>query len=329
MTALAVVCTWFATTASAAVAQQSRPAQSGRVRLELTGCPGVPMQAVRRVLSVELGDLLLDPSEGEAPEADTLIIRCAGNLASVEATGGGEPPIERILPLDDFPGDAAPRALALLGVELLAARSAAVRERIMRRQIGPAAAATFEPVGAPPPSPPPAPAERDARIGVTGVWRTFGARDGASVLGGRIEASSTAMKFGLASGDLELAAGRKDVANVGQTTAWLISGGATYGLFAGGRRWRAAVGLGARIGLVRESGSSADPARITSSTFVRPWGGPMLSATLSRTLGRAALTVGGEAGWSLSSIDEMAAGVTAIAVRGPWVAVSVGADLRR
>jgi len=192
-----------------------------------------------------------------------------------------------------------------------------------------AAAATVEPIAAPRPSRAPAPGERDARIGVTGVWRTFGARGGASVLGGRIEASSTAMKFGLASGDLEMAAGRKDIDNVGQTTAWLISGGATLGIFAGRRRWRAAAGLGGRIGLVRESGSSADPAHISSSTFVRPWGGPIVNASLSRTLGRAALTIGGEAGWSLSSIDEMAAGVTAIAVRGPWVAVSVGAALRR
>ena len=55
----------------------------------------------------------------------------------------------------------------------------------------------------------------------------------------------------------------------------------------------------------------------------------MVNASLSGTLGRLALTLGGEAGWSLSSVDEVAAGATAIAVRGPWVALCIGADLRR
>ncbi len=323
MAALAVAGIWLAAAASPVAAQSS-----GHVRLEIAGCPTISTQDVRRVLSVELGDLLLEPGAPDAREADGLLVRCAGNVAFVEATGGGEPPIERIFPLDDFPGDAAPRALALLGVELLAARSAAVRQRIMRRQSGPAASVVQTPV-VPPAALAPVPAERDVRVGVAGVWRTFVTSGGASAFGGRVEASSTALKVALASADLEMAGGRRDVDGVGQTSAWLISGGATFGTFAANRRWRAAVGLGGRIGLLRESGRSADPLRVVSSTFVRPWGGPMLTAGLSGRVGHLAVSAGGEIGWSLSSVDELAANATSIAVGGPWVAACLGVDWRR
>lgn len=326
--ALFLAWAWIAVNTSIAVAQQSASASAGHVQLNVKGCPAVPTAVVRRVLSIEIGDLLLGDSDGEADDAERLTIRCAGNFASVEAHGpSGEPPTERILRLDDFPGDAAPRALALLGVELLAARSAAVRERILRRQAG--AAPVIQTVDTPPPLRPLGLPQGEVRIGAAGVSRIFVQQAGASALGGRVEASSTAMRFGVISGDAEIAAGSRDVENIGRTTALLISSGVTFGLFAGRRHWRAAVGLGGRIGLVRESGSSADPTHISGSTFVRPWGGPMLNAGLSRTLGRLALTLGGEAGWSLSSVDEVAAGATAIAVRGPWVALSIGADLRR
>jgi hypothetical protein len=318
----------IAATPSPAAAQESASPTRGHVQLEVIGCPAVPAAIVRRVLSVEIGDLLLDGSAGEAGDAERLIIRCAGDFASLEAHGpSAEPPTERILRLDDFPGDAAPRALALLGVELLAARSAIVRERILRRQTG--AAPAIQTAGTPPPPRPPEPDHRQLRIGAAGVWRTFVQQAGATTFGGRVEASSIALAFGVVGADAELSASSKDVASVGRTTALLLSGSATFGLSAARRRWSAGVGLGGRIGLVHESGSSADPARISAASFTRPWGGPMLNARLSATLGRLAVTLAGEAGWSLSSIDEVAAGATAIAVRGPWVAVSLGADLRR
>jgi hypothetical protein len=329
--ALPIAWALIAAGALPAIAQERASPSSGHVELEVKGCPAVPTAAVRRVLGIEIGDLLLEASAGDVQDVDRLIIRCAGNFAAVEATGiSGGAPTERILRLDDFPGDAAPRALALLGVELLAARSAAVRERILRRRTG-AAAPAVETVAASPPSAAlPTLGGREVRIGVAAVARTFLAQAHPVAFGGQLQASATAMRFGLVSGDVEFVAARKDVDNVGETTALLVSGAATFGPFIGGRRWRAAAGLGARGGLVRESGSSADPARISSSAFVRPWGGPVLSATLSGTLGRrVALAINGEAGWSLSSIDEMAAGVTAISVRGLWVALSIGADLRR
>ncbi|MES1205830.1 MAG: hypothetical protein ABUS79_07815 [Pseudomonadota bacterium] len=328
--ALPVAWLWLAVCAPPAAAQEPASLASGHVELEVQGCPAVPIAAIRRVVGIEIGDLLLAASAtGQRRDVDRLTIRCAGNFASVEATGiSGGGPTERIVRLDDFPGDAAPRALALLGVELLAARSATVRARILGpHKLEPAPAA--ETAAPSPASPSRAVAERQLRIGVDGVWRTFVTQDGHSAFGARVHASRPAMKHALVGGDLEFATTDKAVNDVGQTVDWLVSGAATFDVLAGGRRWRAAVGLGGRIGVVRESARSAAPARITSATFVRPWGGPMINATLSGMLGRVAWTVGAEAGWSLSSIDETAAGVTAIAVRGPWVAVSVGADLRR
>ncbi len=163
---------------------------------------------------------------------------------------------------------------------------------------------------------------------MAGVGRTFGTSGGGPAVGGRVEATASALSVALIDGDLEIAARQRDVGGVGQTTAWLVSGAAAFELLAARHRWRAAAGLGARVGLVRESGASADLAHIMATTFVRPWGGPMVCARLSAAVGRVGLTVSGEAGWSLSSIDETAAGATAISVGGPWLALSIGADVR-
>ena len=322
----ALLAAWasVAVRAAPAIAQGPPAPSTGHVELEVKGCPAVPTDAVRRVVSIEIGDLLVGTADADGQDIDRLTIRCAGNFAFVEATGSsGGPPIERIVRVDDFPGDAAPRALALLGVELLAARSAAVRARILRPQ------KAFPPAGGTVVASLPSPvAEHQVRIGAAVVWRTFVTRDSPAAVGGRVQASTTAMTHSLISGDLELVGARKSVYNVGQTAAWFLSAGATFGKFAGRDRWRAAVVVGGRIGLVYESGISAEPARISGSTSVRPWGGPILSASLSRKVGPVALTISGEAGWSLSSIDEMAAGATTISVGGPWLAVSIGADLQ-
>lgn len=325
---LPLLAAWIAAGAPLSAAAEAPPRPGEQVQLEVNGCPDVSTAAVRRVLGIELGDLLLDAAAGEARDAGRLSIRCAGDFAFLEATGtAGEPATERILRLDDFPGDAAPRALALIGVELLAAHSAAVRQRIERRAVG-APPPPVEPFAGTPSALPLPAARREWRIGVAGLWQTFAGRDGAAGFGGRAQASATALRICLASADLELVTDRQVVSGVGQATAWLLSSGVTFGLFADRHGWRVAGALGGRIGLVRESGSSADPARIASATFVRPWAGPILSASLSRALGPVALRLSSEAGWSLLSIDETAAGSTAIAVHGAWLALAAGADFR-
>ncbi|HVZ89392.1 MAG TPA: hypothetical protein VHG72_20690 [Polyangia bacterium] len=331
--AAAVACFFLAVRGPAARAQVAASPPGGRVELEMQGCPAVSTAAVRRVLSVEIGDLLLDaPAGGGAADSDRLIIRCAGDVAAVEATGSsGAAPTERILRLDDFPGDAAPRALALLGVELLAARSATVRARILHPRptvVAPAAPAVESVVRSPALDARADSGPYQARLGLAAVWRTFVTPDARPAFGARLYGSRPVWGRGLAGGDLELVEARKTVENVGEATAALLSGAATLGAFTGGRRWCLAGGLGGRLGLVRESGSSAAPANVTSEAHWRPWGGPTASATLSGWVGRVDVAVGGEAGWSLSSIHEVAAGATAIAIRGPWLAAWMGVGLR-
>jgi hypothetical protein len=76
------------------------------------------------------------------------------------------------------------------------------------------------------------------------------------------------------------------------------------------------------------SGSSMDPIKIADATVWHPWGGPMMDASVSGALGRVALTLGAESGWSLSSAYGLANGVTAISLRGPWVVFSLGGSFR-
>lgn len=328
-----VACSFLAVCGPVLAAQAAPPPVGGHVQLEMQGCPAVATADVRRVLWVEIGDLLAgEESSGGAPDDDRLIIRCADNFASVEAAGSsGGAPTERMLRLDDFPGDAAPRALALLGVELLAARSATVRARILHPRAavtGPAAPAVQTLAASPSSGAGADPVRYQTRLGMAGVWRAFVTPGGRPAFGARLYGSRPAMRRGFASGDLELVEARRTVENVGDTTAASLSVSASLGAFAGGRRWCLAAALGGRLGFIRESGSTADPANVSSETFVRPWGGPMASASLSGMLGRVDLAIGGEAGWSLSSIHEVAAGTTAIAMRGLWLAVSLGVGLR-
>jgi cysteine-rich repeat protein len=100
-----------------------------RVVLAITGCPADAEPAIRRMVGLEIGDLLADA--GEAAEADHLAVFCTDAWARLEVSGSGRPrQVDRILGLHDFPADAVPRVLALAGVEMLAALSPTVRRRV-------------------------------------------------------------------------------------------------------------------------------------------------------------------------------------------------------
>jgi hypothetical protein len=317
---------WTGLAISPAEADESPAAGTGRVGLEIRSCPAVPVESVRRILSIEIGDLLLDDTQPVPEGADRLTIRCADDLAWVEAAGqGGRVPIERRVRLDGLPGDLAPRALALVGLELLAARSATVRERILsRQQVMPSTvAATAAPAQASP-----AAATREAVIGLAGIWRAFLVPSGLSAWGGRVQANSTVGRVANLAGDAEVAGGRNQIDSMGEATALLLSCGGTIGLRGERSNLGASIGVGGRMGVVRLSGSSMDPIKITGATVWHPWGGPMMSASVSGALGRVALTLGAESGWSLSFADGLASGVTVISLRGPWVAFSLGGGFR-
>jgi hypothetical protein len=329
---------WAVTTAAPARAEERRSADDGRFALEVKACPTVSTEDVRRILGIEIGDLLLGETEHVPAGADRLTIRCAGNFAWIEASGPADnQPLEQILRLDDFPGDAAPRALALAGLELLAARSSTVRERMVgkRNSVPPSAskpnqraASPTSKVVAPEPSPRHVVSVRQTRIGLAGSWRTFLLEHGPDAWGGQVQAGTAFSRMWQVAADAEVMGARNAVGSLGTTNALLISCGATLGVRIGGNNLGAGLGLGGRIGGVRLSGTSADPANVSAATVWRPWGGPTAAAGFFAGVKWFAATLSAEVGQSLLAPEGQANGVTAISLRGPWAGISLGASIR-
>jgi hypothetical protein len=293
----------------------------------MKGCPNLSDERVRRILGIEVGDLLLAESDGDATQGDRLTIRCSGSYAWVRASGqAGGPPAEQVVSLDDFPGDAAPRALALAGLELLATLNSTVRARMASKHESPPPVAT---VAAPPaPSAASPVSTRETRIGLAGTWRRFLAGHGPSAWGGQAQVHATVGERWLLAGDAELVGARTAVSGVGETGALLLSCGASFAVRGGSGRLGASLALGGRLGAVRLSGDSADAARVTGTSVWRPWGGPMATAGLLGRAGRFALGLRAELGYSLAEANGLAGQATAIAIRGAWVAIMLGGDIR-
>jgi len=319
--------------AAPARAEQNHYVGDGRFVLKITDCPKALTESVRGFISIEVGDLLYGETERVSTGSDTLTIRCARNFAWIEAALATEDsPLEKLLHLDDFPGDAAPRALALASLELMAARSSMVRERIdgARNSTAPAA---------PPPAPAttsgavisqpiaiPAMPVRRTRIGLGASFRTFPGKYGPSLFGGQVQVSTKFGSMWRFAADAEVASGKNKV-SLGETSATLMSSGTTFGVRAEGSNLGAGFGLGVRIGAVRLSGTSPDAINVSAATVWRPWGGPVAEASAFGGFGRVAITVITEAGQALLKPEGQAGGVTAIALRGPWAAFSLGASI--
>ena len=69
---------------SVAVAVVPRAARAS-VALDAAGCPAVSDTAVRRIVGIEIGDLLADATAGAAA-GDRLEVRCTGPAAWLRAT---------------------------------------------------------------------------------------------------------------------------------------------------------------------------------------------------------------------------------------------------
>jgi hypothetical protein len=315
---------WAATVAPSAYAEETVSSGDGRFALGIKTCRMVPTESVRRILTIEIGDLLLAEAEGVPADRDCLTIRCSGSFAWVQAIGpAGSAPVERIMSLDDVPGDAAPRALALAGLELLATLSSPVRARIASKHAPLLTSAVAE---ASEPDPAPAGSMRETIIGLAGTWRWFPADHGPSAWGGQVHALSTIGRLWQLAADAEVAGARTQVASMGETRALLLSCAASAGVHGGSGIFQTSLGLGGRFGFARLWGNSAVPATIASATVWHPWGGPVVTASALGRWGRFALGLRAEVGRSLSEANGLAGGVTAIAVRGSWVAISLGGD---
>jgi hypothetical protein len=291
----------------------------GRFVLDAKACPGVPEAAIRRIVAIEIGDMLIQPG-ADPGAADRLIIRCDGDVAAVEAAAaGGAVRVVRSIALRDFPGDAAPRALALAGLEALAAQSPAVRERIEARRAPPPAAVEAGPT-APAPGAARAPA---SRLGLSLVWRTFPADDGISAWGGRFDWTRDVGARWEVALDLEVDGARR-ATPLGQASALLVSVGAFGGLRAGGPALHGVFGLGLRAGGARLAGDPMGTSGVQGASVVRPWLGPALSARMRARLGPIGAAVLAEAGFAARGAEGLAQGDTVIAVSGPWVMGGAG-----
>jgi hypothetical protein len=309
-TAAAAFATLVVGLTAAAAAQAAR----GTVTVDTAACPAVPEAAIRRIVGIEIGDLLAEP--GAAPAGgNRLSMFCDGDgAARLEARGaGGDQRMERAFRLADFPGDAAPRALALAGVEMLAALDPAVRERIQIRQAPTAppgradAADSLAPVG----------------ITISAVRRDFLGDGSAGGWGGRVELDRGLVGPIVLGVDAEIDGARTAVA-LGEARALILSAGAFGGLRASGARFAGSLAAGARVGLASLEGTPSDGSGATGGRALRPWWGPALAARGWIRAGALAFIATLEAGMVVRGAHGLADGATILAVDGVWLAAGIG-----
>lgn len=300
-----------------APATGARAAGTGKFLLDTSACPGLPQPAIRRLVAIEVGELLVEA--GDAGELDRITIRCDAGTARVTAAAGvSTRVVARDLALRDFPGDAGPRALALAGLEALAALSPAVRARMETRQAASRPPPEVVVSAAPPTSP-----EPSLRFGLAFVRRVFLAESGAAAWGARFEVGRAIGERGHAALDLEI--DRTEISlSVGGASALLASAGAFVGLRGGAGRVAGSLSLGARAGVARLAGAPASGSTLVGTSVYRPWAGPAVVARALVALGPVALAAFVEGGLAARGADGLVEGETAIAVSGVWLAGGAG-----
>ena len=305
---LAVVAGWDGRRAWA-----DQDASERLVVLTVAGCPTDADSAIRHIVELEIGDLLAKADEN--PESDRLAVVCTDQWARLQASGPDRPlPVDRTLRLGDFPTDAVPRALALAGIEMLAALSPAVRRRVE------AGAAKEE---APAPQPLPAATwHADASL----IWHDFLGDKGLSLWGGRARMGRDLGEHLSLGVDLEAAQGSRTVA-LGQVTGTLGAAGAFFGIHAGARDLFAQIAIGGRMGFAQLSGEPSND-NVMGERVWRAWGGPALALRFWAGMGRVALVFCGESGLALLGAEGLAGETTAVQVRRLWVSLGLGVGVR-
>lgn len=293
------------------------PLSGSRVLLDTSACLSVSAGELRRLVGLELGDLLAPPPPTGAPAPSptrnrlALAIACIGERATLQARAAGKADaLERTINLTDFPEGAAPRGLALAGIELLAALDAGVRERIGESGAPAAGSAASAPT---------------ISMGILGLRRQFMGPAGLGAWGGRLELVRDRARGRLAV-DLDAAATGSSATSLGTAHAFLGSAGA----FAGARFTPSAIftwslAMGARLGLARLDGVPDTANGAVGNAYWRPWGGPALSARGALGRPRLSAIISLELGYTALGAEALAATTTVLALRGPWLTAAAGA----
>jgi hypothetical protein len=327
----------------AEVTLAEEPKEHPKVALRVSSCSQRFETALRRMLAIELGNLLADARPENASTRETIEIACEAESAKISARSvAGDQVAHNDLRFDAFPSDAAPRAVALAALEALRAVDPTLTERLAAQRAeaqtstapsapsrkspikaGATAAATEKIAPAEKTAPLPASTERPVtRLTVGGGVRHFVSAPATTLLGVRLELSrrfSAPFDAGL---DLDGAMNRQQV-KLGTVEARLLSTGAWLAARAGRADWSASAGLGGRAGLVQLWGAPNLDAR--GHRVLRPLVGALVLLRADGALGPVALAVAGEAGYALAGAQGLASGAPALRLDGIWLAVSANA----
>jgi hypothetical protein len=316
-----------AATASARADGPTAAATTPRFALDAGACPPGVEAEVRRILSVETGPLLLEAGQPVPADGDHVRVICREKDATIEARGAGEgDPVTRTLRLDAFPGDAAPRAVALAAIEALAALN---RQRAQAAQAGPArvttadAPSTLAQATAPAYRPPPA----SIAISLSLVRRVFVVSHGLSLWSGAVDIQRNVGSRWAVGLNLELGAvDDTSAGSLGHAHGIVTSAAAFFGPRYDRTPLSGALAVGGRLGVASLSGSPSLAA--TGTTVVRPWSGPALAAYGVLGKKRVQLRVNLEIGVALLGTEGLAGGASVLSISGGWIALSVGPGVR-
>lgn len=316
------------------------------VALRVSSCSQPFETALRRMLAIELGNLLGDARLENASNLEVIEVACEAERAKISARSvAGEQVARNDLRFDAFPSDAAPRAVALAALEALRAVDPTLTERLAAQRAGaqasiaPSAPSSEPPVEAgatpaaaekiaPAAKSAPSPASTDrsvTRLTLGGGARHFVSAPATTLFGVRLELSRRFAAPFDAGLDLDGAMNRQQV-RLGTVEAKLLSTGAWLAARAGSADWSASAGIGGRAGLVQLRGAPDFEAR--GHRVLRPLLGAMVLLRADGAMGALALALAGEGGYALAGAQGLASGAPALRLDGIWLAVSANAGVR-
>jgi hypothetical protein len=311
---------------SAAGAERERE-RAPEVGLTVEDCAEPFESALRRILRIELGELLDEGGPSANSDRDWLEIRCRGQAADVRARSRrGDQVVDNNQRLDAFPGDAAPRAAALAAIEALGAIGPSLSERIEARHTrGKPLERRAETQRAKAPG-----VDRERRewtqVGIAATTRLFLSKPGLLAWGGRVEVVRR-LSLPLALGiDIEGAWARRGV-DLGELSARLLSSGLWTGVSRGDSVFSGSLGVGGRLGLTELAGAPGN-SEVRGHRVVRGWVGPMLVGRIDAGTGALVAAAALESGFAAAGAEGLSGASSALVVRGGWLALSLAFGIR-